>query len=171
MERIVLIGYMGSGKSTIGYELSQILNIPFYDLDKYIEYRVGKSISQIFFDIGERGFREIEYACLHEIVGAGDYILSCGGGTPCFFDNMEYINKHAETIYLKCPIDVLCHRLKNEKFNRPLLKDLSIEEMESFITPQLKERELFYQKSKHMINISPMDNVKSTVNKVYNLLK
>ena len=98
MTRIILIGYMGAGKTTIGKALARQLGIMFYDLDWYVENRMRKSIAQIFDESGEDGFREIEHNMLHEVAEFEDIVLSCGGGTPCFFDNMDYLNRQGETL-------------------------------------------------------------------------
>ena len=98
MTRIILIGYLGAGKTTVGKALSQSLALPFYDLDWYIEERYRRTIPQIFAENGENGFREIEQKILHEVAEFENVIISCGGGTPCFFDNMEYMNRQAQTV-------------------------------------------------------------------------
>jgi len=132
MKRIIIIGYMGAGKTTVGKALSKELGIAFYDLDWYIESRMRKTVSQIFAEKGEEGFRKIEYNMLHEVAEFEDIIISCGGGTPCFFDNIDYLNQQGETIYLKARPDVLYGHLKMAKVERPLLKDKSPEEMQQF---------------------------------------
>jgi shikimate kinase len=91
MKRIILLGYMGAGKTTVGKVLAAELGIPFYDLDWYIESRMMKKVPQIFAERGEEGFRRVERTMLHEVAEFEDLVLSCGGGTPCFFDNMEYL--------------------------------------------------------------------------------
>ena len=105
--RIILIGYMGAGKTTVGKALSKELGIPFYDLDWYIESRMRRTVKQIFDEKGEDGFRKTEQALLHEVAEFENVIISCGGGTPCFFDNMDYMNRQAETVYLKAAPGVL----------------------------------------------------------------
>ena len=94
MKSIILIGYMGAGKTTIGKLLASNLNCEFYDLDWYIESRFHKSIPEIFAERGEDGFRQIEHSMLQEVVGFEDAVIAVGGGTPCFFDNMEIMNTH-----------------------------------------------------------------------------
>lgn len=101
MRPIIIIGYMGAGKTTIGKALAKDLGVMFYDLDWYIESRMRKTVKQIFDEAGEDGFRQIEHNMLHEVAEFENVVLSCGGGTPCFFDNMEYMNQCGETVYLK----------------------------------------------------------------------
>ena len=156
--RVIIIGYMGAGKTTLGKALSKELGIPFYDLDWYIESRMRRTVEQIFAENGEEGFRKIEYNMLHEVGEFEDVIISCGGGTPCFFDNMDYLNQQGETIYLKATPEVLLGHLKMGKVVRPLLKGKSQEEMKTFIEEQLEKREPFYNKARHTIDINLLDN-------------
>ena len=107
MVRIIIVGFMGSGKTTVGKALSKELGIPFYDLDWYIESRMHKTVPQIFTERGEDGFRLVEHNMLHEVAEFEDVILSCGGGTPCFFNNMDYLNEQGITVYLKASPEVL----------------------------------------------------------------
>ena len=158
MVRIIIIGYMGAGKTTVGKALSRELGIPFYDLDWYIESRMRKTVSQIFALKGEEGFRKIEHTMLHEVAEFEDVIISCGGGTPCFFDNMEYLNSQGETIYLKATPEVLHKHLKMGKTIRPLLRDKSPEEMLHFIREQLQYREPFYSKARHTLDVNLLDS-------------
>ena len=127
---------MGAGKTTIGKALSDQLKMTFFDLDWYIEDRFHRKITEIFAEKGESGFREIERNMLHEVAEFENVIISSGGGTPCFFDNMEYMNQQAMTVYLKASPEVLYHHLEYGKSKRPLLKDKTEEEMLSFITRQ-----------------------------------
>ena len=126
MTRIILIGYMGAGKTTIGKALSKELGITFYDLDWYIESRMRKTVSEIFAERGEEGFRQIEYNMLHEVAEFEDVIISCGGGTPCFFDNMDYLNQQGQVVYLKAEPEVLYKHLQMGKVERPLLNTRSM---------------------------------------------
>lgn len=169
MKRIIIIGYMGSGKTTVGHALSQELGLPFYDLDWYIETRMHRTVKQIFDEKGEEGFRKIEHNLLHEVAEFEDVIISCGGGTPCFFDNIDYINRQGETVYLKCTTDVLYKHLKMGKTVRPLLLNKTHDEVKTFIEAQLKQREPFYAKAKHIVDVSLMDNkekIKTTVDAI-----
>ena len=158
MTSIIIIGYMGAGKTTVGKALAKELGVMFYDLDWYIESRMRKTVKQIFDEIGEEGFRKIERNMLHEVAEFENVVVSCGGGTPCFFDNMDYMNQLGETIYLKASPETLHTHLKMGKGVRPLLLNKTPEEVEIFIREQLKLREPFYNKAKHIIDINVMDD-------------
>lgn len=158
MKSIIIIGYMGAGKTTVGKALAKELGEMFYDLDWYIESRMRKTVKQIFDEIGEEGFRKIERNMLHEVAEFENVVVSCGGGTPCFFDNMDYMNQLGETIYLKASPETLHTHLKMGKGVRPLLLNKTPEEVEIFIREQLKLREPFYNKAKHIIDINVMDD-------------
>ena len=173
MRRIILIGYMGAGKTTVGKALSKELGIIFYDLDWYIENRMRKSVSQIFAERGEEGFRKMEHNMLHEVAEFEDVIISCGGGTPCFYDNMDYLNQQGQTVYLKATPEVLYKHLLMGKGERPLLKGKSPEELITFIREQLEKREPFYSKAKYTLDVSLLDNydkIKTSVEKIRELL-
>ena len=157
MRRIILVGYMGSGKTTVGKALSKETGMMFYDLDWYIESRMRKSVSQIFAERGEEGFRKIEYNMLHEVAEFEDVIISCGGGTPCFFDNMDYLNQQGDVIYLKATPETLYKHLLMAKIERPLLKGKSAEELIAYITEHLKERSPFYEKARHILDVNVLD--------------
>lgn len=164
---------MGAGKTTVGKALAKELNIEFYDLDWYIEARMRKTVKQIFDEQGEEGFRRIEKNMLHEVGEFENVIVSCGGGTPCFFDNMEFMNQQGETVYLKATPDVLYGHLKMGKTVRPLLLNKTQEEVQVFIKEQLQKRESFYKKAKHTLDVNLMDNydkIKISVAKVKELL-
>lgn len=158
MKSIVLLGYMGAGKTTIGRQLALNLGMQFYDLDWYIEMRYHRSVAQIFAERGEDGFREMERNMLHEVAEFENIVLSCGGGTPCFFDNMDYMNSLCETVYLKACPEVLATHLKMGRVERPLIKGKSDEELLQYIQESLAKREPFYSKAKHVIDVSLLDN-------------
>lgn len=149
---------MGAGKTTIGKALSKELGIIFYDLDWYIENRMRKTVSQIFAERGEEGFRKIEYNMLHEVAEFEDVIISCGGGTPCFFDNMDYLNQQGQVVYLKAEPEVLYKHLLMAKVERPLIMGKSQEELLAFISDQLDLREPFYSKARYTLDVSLMDS-------------
>ncbi len=158
MRRIILVGYMGSGKTTIGKALSKETGMMFYDLDWYIESRMHKTVSQIFAERGEEAFRKMEYNMLHEVAEFEDVIISCGGGTPCFFDNMDYLSQQGDVVYLKASPDTLYKHLLMAKVERPLLKDKTQDELIDYITTHLAEREPYYQKAHHVLNVDVLDN-------------
>jgi shikimate kinase len=146
-QKLFLIGYMGSGKTTVGKHLAKKLNLQFIDMDLYIENRYHKSISAIFEERGEAGFREIERKTLHEIADFENVVISTGGGLPCFFDNMDVMNQTGITIYLKASVEELSDRLKTGKQSRPLIKNKSPEEIKDFIATNLEKREAFYRRA------------------------
>lgn len=158
MKRIIIIGYMGAGKTTVGKVLAQTLGLPFYDLDWYIESRMRRTVKQLFDERGEDGFRLVERNMLHEAAEFEDVVISCGGGTPCFFDNMDYMNEQGDTVYLKASPEVLYGHLKMGKTVRPLLLNKTPEEVQVFIREQLKQREPFYSKARHTIDVNLLDN-------------
>ena len=173
MTRIILIGYMGAGKTTVGKALARELGLPFYDLDWYIEERFRRTIPQIFAEKGEEGFRRIEQHVLHEVAEFEDLIISSGGGTPCFFDNMEYMNRQAMTVYLKATPETLFQHLKMGKTERPLLKGKTDEELMDFIRSSLATREPFYSRARYTLDVSPLDDydkIKDTVRLLRELL-
>lgn len=173
MRRIIIIGYMGAGKTTVGRALAAELGIEFYDLDWYIESRMRKTVKQLFDEVGEEGFRKIEHNMLHEVAEFENVVISCGGGTPCFFDNMAYMNQQGETVYLKASPEILYKHLKMGKSVRPLLLNKTPEEVQVFITEQLANREPYYSRAKYTVNVNLMDNhdkIRMSVEKVKQLL-
>ena len=151
---IVLIGYMGSGKSTIGKNLSKIINFDFIDLDDYIQKKENLTISQIFETEGEIYFRKKEHLYLNELLQRDNIILSLGGGTPTYGSNMSAIlnTPHAQSIYLKSSIPTLVARLRYGKSSRPLIAHLNTdEELTEFIGKHLFERSYYYNQSQQVI--------------------
>lgn len=138
---------MGAGKTTVGRALSKRTGLSFIDLDYYIEGRYRKTVSQIFAEKGEEGFRKIERNLLHEVAAFEDVLVSTGGGTPCFFDNMDYMNACGATIYLKVSVEELVRRLEVCKRTRPVLRGRSGEELRDFIAESLELREPYYGKA------------------------
>ena len=153
--KIILIGYMASGKSLIGSELAKILDMNFIDLDEYIEEKEGNSIKEIFSEKGNIFFRKIENTYLKEILGSKDnLVLSLGGGTPCFTNNLELIQETAEarSIYLNVSVKELSKRLIVDKENRPLVTHIKTEEdMLEFVGKHLFERLSFYNQANYMV--------------------
>ena len=153
--KIVLLGYMGSGKSTIGQLLADDLNMPFIDLDHHIESQLAMTISEIFEEKGEIYFRKQENHFLKELLESEEgAIIALGGGTPVYSRNMELVLSSTPNVfYLKLGISVLVERLKSEKEHRPLISHLSDEELPEFIGKHLFERNPFYNQANHIIAI------------------
>ena len=155
--RIYLIGYMGCGKSTLGRKLSTHLNLQFVDMDHYIEERNYKTIPQIFAEEGEAEFRKKERKALEELSEFHDIVIATGGGAPCFFDNVELMNKTGKTIFLNIDPKILADRLLKSKTERPLIKGKSREELVAFIDRTLKKRNEFYKKAEFQITKTNID--------------
>ena len=159
--QIVLLGYMASGKSSIGKRVAKSLNISFIDLDDYIIDKENQSIANIFSSKGEIYFRQIEHLYLKEILEKKkNVILSLGGGTPCYANNMELISQSNNTtsIFLDTNLDVLTERLFYQKENRPLIKKInSKENLKTFIAKHLFERRDFYNKSEYILKLVDED--------------
>lgn len=155
---IVLIGYMGSGKTTIGKQLSNLLSMKFLDLDSLVEKQEQCSVKALFEKKGELYFRKKEAEILRETINQDEHIvLSLGGGTPCYSQNMEFLNsqKHVLTVYLQTDIKTLAQRLQSEKDQRPLIAHLdTLDAITEFIAKHLFERKMFYQTAKVKINTS-----------------
>lgn len=152
MSRIFLVGFMASGKTTTGKRISKKYNLEFIDLDAYIEQRYFMTVSQIFAEKGESGFREIERNMLKEVAEFENVVVAAGGGTPCFFDNMEIMNNSGETVYLKTSPENLCKYLRmNGTDKRPLVKGKTDEELLEYVSTTLAKREPFYSQAKHTI--------------------
>ncbi|CAI8393302.1 MAG: Shikimate kinase [Flavobacterium sp. SCGC AAA160-P02] len=158
--KIVLLGYMGCGKTTIGKKLSNSLYLDFTDLDQYIEKREQKTISEIFNERGEIHYRKIESNYLKEFIDEHDsYVLSLGGGTPCYGKNMEEIMSHRDiiSIYLQASIQTLCQRLSKNRSKRPLLSSLSEHQLAEYIGKHLFERIPFYEKARYKVFTNSKD--------------
>lgn len=163
--KIFLIGFMGSGKSYWARHLSESMHVPLLDMDDEIEKTSGLSITDIFSQKGERYFRNLEHAMLKELIRKDPLLLSCGGGLPCFNDNMPLMNRHGLTIWLAPPVEVMVERLKRKKYKRPLLKDLDDDQLAAFVTNKLRERSPFYNQAKLIIN--PVEySIESLTNKI-----
>ncbi|HEY4288388.1 MAG TPA: shikimate kinase [Puia sp.] len=151
--KIFLIGFMGSGKTHWGRHLSTKLGIPFYDLDTVIVGSEGKSVSEIFLEKGEEYFRYTEKETLEEIaVRHESFILSCGGGTPCFFNNIEFMKKNGKVIWLNTSVEMLKQRLTREKMSRPLISEVDDEDLRRYIIRKLSERRMYYQQADLTVN-------------------
>jgi shikimate kinase len=142
---IILLGFMGVGKTSIGKKLSKQLNWKFLDTDKLIEKKIGLPIPEIFNQLGEDFFREQEREILNEIASLENVVVSVGGGLPCFFDNMDRLNEIGTTVYLKLEPEFIVQRLLESKIKRPLIEGMTPIELQSFIEKKSMEREVFYE--------------------------
>ena len=158
MIRIFLTGYMGAGKTTLGKAFARELNVPFIDLDWYIEERFHKSIRELFVERGEASFRELERNMLHEVSEFEDVIISTGGGTPCFFDNMDYMNGHGQTVFLDVHLDILFNRLRVATHQRPILQGKTDEELRAFIADALEKRAPFYVQARYRFDAGHLES-------------
>jgi shikimate kinase len=163
---IFLIGFMGCGKTTLGRKLANRLGYPFMDLDHVLEAQAGMTIAQYFAEFGEDAFRKLESEVLKQTDYHQHMVVSTGGGLPCFFDNMEWMNAHGKSVYIKLSPKTLAMRLENEKEERPLLREKHGEELIAFIAKKLIEREPFYTKATVVT-----DGLSLTAEKVEGLLK
>jgi len=170
MKKIILLGYMGSGKSTIAKSLSENTQIPLFDLDELIEKKAGISVKDIFEQKGEIFFRKLEHQILKELVMSPEQmIISLGGGTPCYAGNHEMLHgENIISIYLKASIDTLFERLHVNKQERPLIADKTDDEMREFIAIHLFERSYFYQKATHSVAVDgkSMAEIVATIEKL-----
>ena len=145
--RIYLIGYMGCGKSTLGRKLAKHAGLQFVDMDHYIEKRNHKTVPQIFAEDGEAEFRIKERKALEELSEFSNVVIATGGGAPCFFDNVDLMNRTGKTIYLNIEPKILADRLMKSKTERPLIKGKSEEELVAFIDENLMKRNEFYMQA------------------------
>ena len=146
--KIFLIGFMGSGKTHWGRLLSQKLSLPFFDFDEQIVNTEGKSIADIFIQQGEEYFRLKEKEVLHIITESHTtFVMSCGGGAPCYFNNIEYMKQSGTTVWINATLITLYDRLVKEKEHRPLLKDLSNGELKMFIKKKFSDRKIYYEQA------------------------
>ena len=154
MNWVVLIGFMGAGKSTIGKNLAEMLGFPFVDTDECIEQKENNSISSIFEKKGEVQFREMEADLIRSLNVNDKMVLAVGGGLPVYHDNMQFLNSHGYTIYLKHEADELAKRLKKEREHRPLLAKLTDKELLEYVTWMLEKRARVYEQSKLILPTS-----------------
>lgn len=168
--RIYLTGYMGSGKSTIGNKLATKLGFLFIDLDNLIENKYRITIPDIFSRYDENAFRLVEHKTLQDTFTMNNVVISTGGGTPCFYNNMSLINQHGFSIYIRMHVKSLYNRLIDSKKKRPLLADKSAEEIMDHISKQLTERESFYLKSNLVIKGESM-GINKLVESITNYMK
>ncbi len=164
--KIFLTGFMGSGKSSYGKRLARTMGFNFIDLDEYIESQENLKISEIFNKYGEEYFRKIEQKHLRSLLRKDDIVISTGGGTACYFTNMDEINSGGISIYLEMSNKALLNRLESSKKKRPKISNMNPEEMYEFIEKTMIEREPFYNKAKIKVNALGLD-----VKELLNLIK
>ena len=155
MKKIILLGYMGCGKSTIAEKLSSLLQIPFVDLDKVIETKANRTISQIFESFGEVYFRKLEHDVFVELVAAPEnQIIGLGGGTPCYANNHELLQGDGITsIYLKASVTTLFNRLAHNKSKRPIVANKTEAELQEFIAKHLFDRSYYYNQAEYKVTV------------------
>ena len=154
---IFLLGFMGSGKTHWGRVWAEKIALEFFDLDEIIEQQEKKTIADLFEKDGEDHFRKIETAVLKTFSPKNNCIIACGGGTPCFADNMQWMNEHGTTIYLSASPQYIYDRVLEEKDKRPLLKKLNKAELLFFIEQRLKEREPFYSQAQFILPVEQLN--------------
>lgn len=169
MESIILIGYMCAGKTTVGRALAKKLGCTFYDLDWYVEERYHTKVARIFAEEGEARFRELERRMLHEVAAFEDIVLSCGGGTPCFFDNMDYMNLQGQTVFLDVHPDVLFRRLRIATQQRPILQGKTDDELRAFIGEALEKRAPFYTQARYRFDAGRLESRRQITESVQQL--
>lgn len=169
MIKVFLLGFMGAGKTTLGKAFARALNMDFIDLDWYIEGRFHRTVRQIFDERGEEGFRQIERNMLHEVAEFENVIVSLGGGTPCFFDNMEYMNGKGQTVYIEVEPHILARRLKLGKEKRPLLKDKTDDELLLYVNEAMEKRAAYYEQAQFRIDGGPLESKKQIEDSVLRL--
>ncbi|WP_286144981.1 shikimate kinase [Bacteroides caecimuris] len=173
MVRIFLTGYMGAGKTTLGKAFARRMDISFIDLDWYIEERFHKTVGELFTERGETGFRELERNMLHEVAEFENVVISTGGGTPCFFDNMDFMNQTGKTVFLDVHPDVLFRRLRVAKQQRPILQGKEDDELKVFIVQALEKRALFYHQAQYVFNADELEDrwqIETSVQRLQQLL-
>ena len=148
---------MGAGKTAVGRTLARRYGLEHIDLDWRIEQRFHTKIADMFALIGEEGFRRREQNMLHEVMAMEDVVVSVGGGTPCFFDNIEQMNASGHTIYLQGSVDVLVERITRSQSKRPIVANKSQEELTQFVIDHLAQREPFYMQAREVWNVDELD--------------
>lgn len=165
MMTVYMIGFMGSGKSTLGRQLALQSGWQFRDLDLLIEKAEGRTVPQIFKESGEEYFRKIEAAVLRNMPAGTDTVVACGGGTPCYKDNMEYMNRSGITIYLKLDARLLTERLLKAKKIRPLIRKMKPDELEKYVNDLLDSREDYYNRASLIVDglVAAPDKLRSLI--------
>ena len=173
MVRIFLTGYMGAGKTTLGKAFARKMNVPFVDLDWYVEERFHKTVGELFTERGETGFRELERNMLHEVAEFENVVISTGGGARCFFVNMELMNRVGKPVFLDVPPHVLFRRLRIAKQQRPILQGKEDDELKAFIIRALEQRAPFYTQAQYIFNADELEDrwqIETAVQRLQELL-
>ena len=171
MKKIILLGYMGCGKSTIAEKLSGLLHLPFVDLDKSIEAKAAMTINQIFESFGEVYFRKLEHDVFVELLATSkNQIIGLGGGTPCYANNHELLKGEGITsIYLKASVETLFNRLSHNKSKRPIVANKSEAELQEFIAKHLFDRSYYYNQAEYKVTVDGK-SIDETVTDIMSLL-
>ncbi|HEV8079681.1 MAG TPA: shikimate kinase [Chitinophagaceae bacterium] len=155
-QKIFLIGFMGSGKTYWGKLWAEKSGLEFYDIDDMVEKENGKSVGEIFAQDGEEYFRSLETNVLRTFAGKNNMIVACGGGTPCYNDNVSWMNENGTSVYLKSSPQNIFKRLTAETETRPLIKKLKGEELLFYITEKIRERDFFYHQAKVILDVDTL---------------
>lgn len=168
---IFLIGYMCCGKTTLGRVLAQLLEVEFYDLDELVEERAEMRVTEIFERLGEDKFRQMEREALHEVIGT-PAVVACGGGTPCYSDNMALMNSHGITIWLTTSPEVIATRLAlpEHKLHRPTIAPLADEEILPYVVDALNHRTPYYAQAQLEFNATAIETAEETQSTAQQLL-
>lgn len=158
MKNIILLGYMGAGKTSVGKVMAKKTGMEFYDLDWYIEERFRRKVADLFAQKGEDGFRDIEHRMLHEVAEFENVVLALGGGTPCFFDNMDYANRCGITVFLDASPETIVRHLSISHTVRPLLRDYHGDALIAHIQQQIAQRMPFYSKAQYRVDVNCLDS-------------
>lgn len=171
MRPIFIIGYMATGKTTLGRALARHAGLQHIDLDFYIEQRFHSTVSGLFATKGEEGFRRIEAAMLREVGEMQDVVISCGGGTPCFSGNMEYMNSRGTTVCLRASEDIVADRIMKAGDKRPLMAGKSREEVVATLRGQMQVRDPFYRQAAMEISGDRLDSKAQIADTVHEFMK
>lgn len=163
--RVYLIGYMGSGKTTTSKRLASVLGLPCYDLDQLFEEQYKIDIPHFFERYDESLFRKLESQLLKDTLQLDQAIIATGGGTPCFYDNMQWMNEHGLTVYIQMQAESVFHRLKSSKRKRPLVAQKTDEELNEFIREHMRQRNIFYSQAHVIVKGESLD-VKGLTEKI-----
>ena len=160
---------MGSGKTHWGRLLSEKLGIRFFDLDEQVTEHAGKSIVELFENEGEENFRMIEKEVLHILTESHEsFVMACGGGSPCYFNNIEYMNQSGTTVWINTPLEILFDRLVKEKTKRPLIRELSDEQLRNFIGKKFASRKIYYDQASLKVDEEPV-LIENLIEKIFHV--